>query len=47
VPRKFILALLCCPALAAQQLTTKYGITVQYSTDFTSQSWKQEPKLTQ
>ena len=47
MPRKFILALLCCWALAAQQLATKYGITVQYDADFTSHSWKQEPKLTQ
>jgi hypothetical protein len=47
VPRKFILALLCCSALAAQQLATKYGITVQYAADFTGHSWKQEAKLTQ
>jgi hypothetical protein len=47
VPRKFIIALLCCSALAAQQLATKYGITVQYAADFTRHSWKQEPKLTQ
>jgi hypothetical protein len=36
-----------CSALAAQQLATKYGITVQYGADFTGHSWKQEPKLTQ
>ena len=48
VPRKFIFALLCCSALAAQQLATKYGIAVQYAAaDFTGHSWKQEPKLTQ
>src|SRR5215469_186927 len=47
VPRKFILALLCSSALAAQQLATKYGITVQYAADFIGPSWKQEPKLTQ
>jgi hypothetical protein len=47
VPRKLILALLCCSALAAQQLATKYGITVQYPVDFTGHSWKEEPKLTQ
>jgi hypothetical protein len=47
VPRKFIIALLCCSALAAQQLATKYGVTVQYAADFTGHSWKQEPKLTQ
>jgi hypothetical protein len=47
LPRKFILAVLCCSALAAQQLATKYGITVQYAADFTGHSWKQEPKLTQ
>jgi len=47
VPRKFILALLCSSALAAQQLATKYGITVQYAADFIGHSWKQEPKLTQ
>jgi hypothetical protein len=47
VPRNFILALLCCSALAAQQLATKYGITVEYAGDFTGHSWKQEPKLTQ
>jgi len=47
VARKFILAVLCCSTLAAQQLTTKYGITVQYPPDFTGHSWKQEPKLTQ
>ena len=45
--RKFILAFLCCSALPAQQLAIKYGITVQYPADFTSYSWKQEPKLTQ
>jgi hypothetical protein len=44
---KFILALLWCSALTAQQLATKYGITVQYAADFTGYSWKQEPKLTQ
>ncbi len=47
VTRKFILALLCCSALAAQQIATQYGITVQYAADFVSHSWKQEPKLTQ
>ena len=47
MPRKFTLALLCCSALAAQQLAVKYGITVQYGADFTGHSWKQEPKLTQ
>src|SRR5260370_7355859 len=47
VPRKFILALLCCSTLAAQQLATKYGICVQYYGDFPGHSWKQEPKLTQ
>ena len=47
VPRKFILALVCCSGLAAQQAATKYGITVQYDADFASHSWKQEPKLTQ
>jgi hypothetical protein len=47
VPHKFLLALLCCRALAAQQLTSNYGIAVQYGTDFKSPSWKQEPKLTQ
>jgi len=47
VPRNFLLTLLCCSALAAQQVTTKYGITVQYAADFTGPTWKQEPKLTQ
>lgn len=47
VPRKFTLLLLCCSALDAQQLATKYGITVEYAADFTGDSWKQEPKLTQ
>ncbi len=46
-PRKFILAFLCCSALAAQQLATQHGFTVQYAADFTGHSWKQEPKLTQ
>lgn len=47
VPRKFIVALLCCSALAAQQLASRYGITLQYAADFTGHSWKQEAKLTQ
>ena len=47
MPRKCILALLCCSALAAQQLATRYGITVQYGADFSGHSWKQEPRLTQ
>lgn len=47
LPSRFILALLGCSALAAQQLATNYGITVQYAADFTAHSWKQEPKLTQ
>ncbi|PWT98554.1 MAG: hypothetical protein C5B51_29095 [Terriglobia bacterium] len=33
--------------ITAQQLATKYGISVQYAADFTGHSWKQEPKLTQ
>lgn len=47
MPSRFVLALLGCSALAAQQLATHYGITVQYAADFTAHSWKQEPKLTQ
>ncbi len=47
VPRQFILVLLCCSALAAQQVATRYGITVRYGADFNGHSWKQEPKLTQ
>ena len=46
MPRKFILALLCCSALS-QQIATRYGITVQYAADFSGHAWKQEPKLTQ
>ena len=45
--RNCILALLCCSALVAQQLATRYGITVQYGADFSGHSWKQEPRLTQ
>lgn len=45
---KFVLALLCCSVIvAAQQVTTKYGVTAQYTADFAGHTWRQEPKLTQ
>ena len=47
MPRKLILVLLGCSALAAQQVASQYGITLQYAADFTGHSWTQEPKLTQ
>src|SRR5215469_1700938 len=47
VPRKIILALLGCAVLSAQQVATRYGITVQYAADFAGHSWQLGPKLTQ
>lgn len=47
MPRKLIFVLLGCSALAAQQVASQYGITLQYAADFTGHSWTQEPRLTQ
>ena len=47
MPRKFLLVLLGCSALAAQQVAANYGVTAQYMADFAGHSWTQEPKLTQ